>query len=187
MRALVVLVCFAFLGCDDDAYYADGSPWSTPMPLSPGRVSPAQMDARQWASFVTQSGIQADRTVKTFTPTWTGFSSAPSGDLAYQDFGRLVVLFNPSGANLTGTSNVTTMSISNIPVELQPPTGEARDIKTLVIDNGSRYEGVASLIGADLVFGCSIIDVTRVLAPNGQFTNSGSKGVPAGWLIMWAK
>src|SRR5690242_13423117 len=99
--ALLAVLLLGLCSCDDEdaAYYADGTLWKAAMPVSPGAVLPRDMSSRQWSEFLSQSGIQADRSAKPFTPAWTGFSAAPVGDLSYFDFGTLVVLFwNDSGA-----------------------------------------------------------------------------------------
>src|SRR5687767_4077130 len=88
------------------AEYADGEDWEPVVPLSPGGVIPRDMNARQWDQFVAQAGIQADGKVKTFTPTWTGFSADPVGDISYLDFGAIVIMW--SAAELTGTSSLVT-------------------------------------------------------------------------------
>jgi hypothetical protein len=147
------------------------------------------MDARQWAVFATESGIQADRTVKAFTPTWGGFSVDPVGDIHYYDFGTIVAMWAP--ANLLGTSNGTPMTISNIPEAIRPNV-EAWCL-TMATDNGnSNLLATAQVTAAgQMLFH---LGDTATLAGRltfnsvaTGFTAAGSKGVEVGWFIMYAQ
>lgn len=173
-----------------DAHYADGTVWEPVVPLSPGRISPRSMDDRQWATFVAQSGIQADRNVRTFTPAWTGFSADPSGDLSYMDFGALVVLW--SEADLQGTSNQDFMTITNLPSAIRPSATRLIHCGALRDDAGS----TATLTGHVSVLSTGVVhfaldDTTTVpglVVANPNFwTALGTKGLKGGWLIMYAK
>jgi hypothetical protein len=149
------------------------------------------MDDRQWATFVAQAGIQADNTVKTFTPTWTGFSVDPSGDLSYWDFGALVVLFNDSAVELVGTSNAATMTITNLPDGIRPDEFKWRDC--LVVNNDFTTNGsVGIATNGTMTFYfhqvTTIVGAVEGLAPQASgFNNANNKGVPSGWLIMYSK
>lgn len=190
MRYAIVFCALFVLGCDEEdlgpiARYADGTTWSAIVPAEPGRIAPADMTLREWDRFIQDGGFLADSQVKTFTPAWSGFSADPSGDIYYFDFGALVVMF--VRAELTGTSSLVTMGISNVPEVLRPPSGEERAVKCLVIDSNSRFEGTASIIDAAITFGNSTVSGTHVLANSGGFTAAGVKGLPGGWLIMYPK
>lgn len=157
------------------------------MPLSPGRISPRSMDDRQWATFVAQSGIQADRTVKSFPPTWSGFSADPVGEISYYDFGRIVVMWNDTGSILVGTSDDTTMSFTGLPDEITPDNNVI--LPTFVIDSGSVFAGQVSITSAGTV-GYTLLTVSGSLilaGVGGLFTGAGNKGLPDGWLIVYAK
>lgn len=161
------------------------------MPLSPGRILPRDMDSRQWSQFVTETGIQADKRVKTFTPAWTGFSSAPSGDLSYLDFGSIVFITWNGASELVGTSNAFTMTITNLPEQLWP--SQVRWLPCLVVNNDFTTQGAVSVSTAGVVtFFFLQVDeiITNIdgLAPHADgFNNSNSKGVPAGWIIAYTK
>lgn len=184
---MIVLV-----GCDDEqeVAYSDGTRWENIMPLSPGRILPRDFDERQWSTFVTQSGIQADRTVKSFTPTWTGFSSDPTGEISYLDFGAIVMLWNESGADITGTSNDTQFSwaVGSLPDAIVPT--QYRVGQTIVIDGGGERSGAFSIDNTGLVQ-FSIANTTgdppHILFDGAGFAGAGVKGLPAGWLITYPK
>jgi hypothetical protein len=126
-----------------------------------------------------------DFAAQTFTPTWTGFSSSPSGDISYIDFGSFVLMFRASA--LTGTSNATTMTITNVPSAIRPSgqrelTCPITNASNLVLggtrvqenDGELKFE-VATASGSEMLF-----------APAG-FSSSGNKGLPAGWMIIYPK
>jgi ABC-type antimicrobial peptide transport system permease subunit len=159
------------------------------VPLSPGGVVPRDMDARQWATFVGQSGIQADRAVKTFTPTWSGFSVAPTDTLSYYDFGVIVAIFNSADTAILGTSNATTMEITNLPEAIQPRG--TRKGHALVTDNGGAdvYDGLYFISGATVTFGIAstALVANRVVYQNNGFTAASTKGLAGGSIFIYAK
>ena len=152
------------------------------------------MNARQWAEFLTQSGIQGDRTVKSFTPTnWAGFSVDPSSDISYLDFGAIVFMFRD--ATLTGTSDDTNMSFQSVPVSIRPLSGN-RIVRCLVINGSFTLGGAAEITTSGIVQfsledtsggGAGTADDNRVKPAGTVFENTGTKGLPAGWLIMYTK
>jgi hypothetical protein len=159
------------------------------VPLTPGRISPRAMDDRQWATFVAQAGIQADNTVKTFTPTWTGFSVDPSGDLSYQDFGSIVMVWWEDATALLGNSNANFMTITNLPENIRPRVHRKGMI--LVCDNGSGiYEGFYSInSGGTITFGLADTGTVanRVTYTTTGFTAASTKGLAGGVLFVYAK
>jgi ABC-type antimicrobial peptide transport system permease subunit len=159
------------------------------MPASPGGILPRDMDSRQWNTFLTQSGIQADRTVKAFTPTWSGFSADPTEDLNYYDFGTIVIIYNPSGSAILGTSDATTMEITNLPQSIQP-TG-IRKGHVLVTDNGGGeiFDGLYFISGATVTFGIATTSAVanRVVYTNTGFTAASDKGLAGGFILIYAK
>jgi hypothetical protein len=124
--------------------------------------------------------------VQTFTPTWTGFSASPSGDLSYLDFGAYVILWNDTGGQIVGTSNSTVMTISNLPAGITP----SNDIigPTIAIDQGGALTGQFSVLsGGTVGFSLNAVTGTSVASGTAGFTNSGNKGLPTGWLVVFAK
>jgi heme/copper-type cytochrome/quinol oxidase subunit 3 len=154
------------------------------VPFSPGKVTPRDLNARQWDTFVSQAGIQADNRVKTFTPTWTGFSSAPTGELSYMNFGAIVMIWADS--TMFGTSNATAMTITNLPEDIWP--SDSRVIPTMVLDVTNPYFGMVNLTtGATMTFSISTVSGSTVSVTSTGFTASGNKGLAAGWLITYSK
>jgi hypothetical protein len=113
-----------------------------------------------------------------FTPAWSGFGTDPTGDITFYRFGRLVILVAPTSGN-TATSDATDMGILNVPFQLRPDT--ATNIPCVVIDNG------ASAMGTMSFGGLSTFEFAIGTAPpsNVGFTNTGTKGLPAGAVIMY--
>lgn len=111
-----------------------------------------------------------------FTPTWSGFSVNPVGDLQYYKIGRVVVMYTLTA--LTGTSNATSMSITNIPLEIRP---SQLQIPSMVTDNGAVAAGMIQKSGL------SSFDFYKGTAPPSAtgFTNSGTKGLAAGFSATW--
>jgi hypothetical protein len=131
--------------------------------------------------------VNLSNTVQTFTPIWTGFSSAPSGDISYIDIGKLVILF--SASSLTGTSNGAAMAITNLPAAIKPASG-TRKIPCIVVDDGLSRSGMAEPdASGDFDFYLetpNTADARVDLAAN-SFKTSGTKGLAAGWSIMYPK
>jgi hypothetical protein len=156
------------------------------VPVSPGKSIPR--DLREWDQFLAQSGIQADREVKTFTPEWDGFSVPPTGDLRYMDFGAIVFIW--SGETLYGTSNATNFSITGgMPDAIIPASTKVVTSPALADDGGIAYADVA--IGPT-----GNIDFSRFDVSGGTsaypfnvtgWTNSGTKGISGGFVISYPK
>lgn len=149
------------------------------------------MNSVQWSEFLTQSGIQANRTVKSFTPAWVGFSVDPVGDISYEDFGSLVVLRFDGTAPLTGTSNTFEMQITNLPAAIRPTEYKFREC--LVVNNDFTVSGAVGIDpdGTLQFFFMTvgpIVGATNGITPEAAgFNNANSKGLPVGWLVMYSK
>lgn len=155
------------------------------MPIQNSRIAPKDMDARQWATFLTESGVQAERRdVRTFTPSWTGFSVDPTLDLYYKNFGSIVAIWSP--AINTGTSNGTTFLINNLPSELWPR--EFRNVTLMAIDNNVNVSASVSInTTGTMTFQNSAVVGAIVTFSNSGWTAASNKGFPAGATIMYAK
>lgn len=144
-------------------------------------------DQREWSSFLSQSGIQAESKVRTFTPTWTGFTVVPDGDLKYMDFGKIAVVW--TDAALLGTSGSSDMTMSGFPTSIRPVGGSI--IPSLLVDGGITVQGALSVNPTTFVatFYLTVTntgDALSTLVPtNNAFTSSGDKGLPAGWTIIF--
>lgn len=116
-----------------------------------------------------------------FTGTLTGYASGPTGTVSYK------VIADASGvgkkctlriaADITGTSNATTMTMTGLPAAVSP-TVNVRVLCDL-FDNSGSYVGVAviSASGTTITFA-----IDQPFVSNG-FTNSGTKGLSSGWQI----
>lgn len=124
------------------------------------------------------SGIAASVSSGTFAPSWSGFSAAPTGNMAWQVTGRQVTL---EWLGTTGTSNATLMTIGNLPINLRPTTKSLLGMMpTVVIDNGSRVQGS---VGHGSL-GTVQFNMGSPLSGTG-FTNSGTKGLDTGWTCTY--
>jgi hypothetical protein len=145
------------------------------------------MDARQWDTFVTQSGIQADRSVKTFTPTWLDFSTDPTGEINYLDFGHIVILWLDSA--LSGVSDDVFMrwAAGSIPENIRPTA--QRHVLCFVDDYVSTLQGSviitpdgSATFAITQVSGVQLVDVANNFSSPGVV-----KGLPSSWLVMYQK
>lgn len=116
----------------------------------------------------------------TFTPTWSGFSVAPTGNVSYYLIGSLVVV--QFGANCTGTSNATSMSITNVPPSARPISSTNPILAYFpVIDNN------AVGIGTMRRSGSSTWEFFKGSAPPSLtgWTNSSTKGFEPGTTLVF--
>lgn len=122
--------------------------------------------------------IVATQESGSFTATLSGFTTTVTGTVQWKRSGSKIALLVPSA--ITGTSNATSMNMTGMPSSIKMATTRARPL-CVVKDNGSDVLGLASIqLTADsnsISFG--------VGAAAGNFTNSGTKGLSAGTLIIW--
>lgn len=114
------------------------------------------------------NAIGATISTGTFTPTFTGFASSPTGVVSWRKTGNVVTLIFNSTDN--GTSNATTFALTNLPAALQPVYQQYVPIAGLA-DNG------ATLTGASLavISGGATITFSKDLSGT-AWTASGNKG-----------
>jgi hypothetical protein len=109
-----------------------------------------------------------------FTGTLTGFATDPTPTIEYRRTGNIVTLTCNSGS--TGTSDDTTMTLTGMPVSIRP--AQVHTVITRVQDNGTNQVGVASIAtSGTITFGLG--------AAGGNFTGSGTKGLPGGWSLHY--
>jgi len=130
------------------------------------------------------------RDTGTFTPTWTGFSSAPSGSLRWQIIGDqvdgIVIISEINGNTLSGTSNANTMTITNLPSNIQPNTlvrSSMCNIRDFAFDTGLGNCTIST--GGTLTFFIGDIAGGFYTMESNEFSTSGSKGLPPGWSLMY--
>lgn len=122
-------------GGTNPAFYAgSATPGSAPF-----RVT--QAGALTASSATITGTVTLTNSATTFAPTWTGFSTDPTGNFSYIDFGSYVLLF--SAITAAGNSNATTMSISNLPSGIRP--SDVRTAVTVVVNNSVAEVGYANV------------------------------------------
>lgn len=102
----------------------------------------------------------------------TGCTATVTGSVTVRRSGTKVSLYFPT--TISGTSNATSMSLTNMGALAFANGGV---VLTRVIDNGSIVLGTASIGASSIAFG--------VGAAGGNFTGSGTKGIPGGTLIVF--
>lgn len=107
-----------------------------------------------------------------FTATLTGFTTTVTGTVKWRRTGSKVTFFTESA--ITGTSNSTAMTMTGFGAFL--PATQIAYQPTVMTDNGAVTIGTARLTTSALVFGVGLA--------GGNFTSSGTKGIPAGWQFI---
>lgn len=110
-----------------------------------------------------------------FTATLSGMTTATTGTIAWWRNGSTYTLRAASA--ILGTSNTTAMGMTGVPVGLLAGSG-VFEVPVFVNDNGTNVIGLASVTTTSIVFSAG--------SPAGNFTNSGSKGLGAGWTMIYA-
>ena len=121
------------------------------------------------------TGGTVAETSGTFTPTWTGFGTAPTGvTMAWTKTGSTVTLYTQcsSCVAFTGASNANTFTISNIPSAIQPAHQQVGN-NIVGYANAPAAAGTWVLSGATLSFGK---DLTGTL---NTWNTSSTKGLNA--------
>jgi hypothetical protein len=119
----------------------------------------------------------------TFPGTLTGLSSGGTGTVNYVVTGGHVMMYIT--ASITGTSNTGTMTMTGLPVAVQPTNTTV--VPCAKLDIGSTVTnaaGTASITGGTITFAVSQTTGTVVTYDN-VFTASGTKGLGAGWCISY--
>lgn len=115
------------------------------------------------------------------TDTWTGFSSAPSGDLNYFDMGTHVMVWNDAAK--TGTSNANTFTVGTLPSAIRPTA--QRNVPCLAVDNSGSVVANAAVNTSGLI-SMSAPDAAADWGTT-NWTTSANKGLAGGWIIFYAK
>ena len=118
------------------------------------------------------SGIAPSVISGSFVPTWTGFSAAPTCTIFYTKIGGLIVL-TFGAVNTTGTSNATSMTITNLPSIIRPQTDSSPRAMCVVTDNGAQAAGA---FGFGATPGTMVFSKGTAPPSTSGFTNVGSKG-----------
>lgn len=119
-----------------------------------------------------------------FTGTLTGMTGATTGTITYKvvanssGTGKFCVI--RSSAGITGTSNTTAMTMTGLPAACTPTV--AAEVSTNLVDNNSAVVGLATIAAAATTI---TFYVDQPFSTTG-FTNSGTKGIGAGWTLVFA-
>jgi hypothetical protein len=173
----VFLACLFLCGCDDEALlYADGSEWENPMPLSPGRIIPRDLNAREFAIWAAQQTVSNVRDAVEFTPDTVGdFSTDPTEFwyriIEHRDRTREAEVWLVDQGISDGTGFFFT-----IPEAIWPSVN--RDAVIIAYDNGSACLAQAEISAAgQITIGISNVSGTVVRFSTTGWTNSGNKGL----------
>ena len=116
-----------------------------------------------------------------FTATLTGMTGSTTGLVAAQRVGNLCCVNTVAAVGaITGTSNTTAMTMTGLPAAYRPKaaTGQRRAFCTMT-DNGSTVGGIATIAtDGTITFGIGINGTTA-------FTNSGTKGIPVNFTLIY--
>lgn len=158
-----------------DIVNQDGSPLTADQ-LTAGQAVQVMYLNGNW--LLLSSGIAASVSAGSFTPSWSGFSASPTGDMRWQITGRVATL---EWTGTTGTSNANFMTIGNLPINLRPTTKSLLGMMAcVVIDNGDRVVGS---VGHGSL-GTVQFNMGAPLSGSG-FTTSGTKGLDTGWTCTY--
>ena len=124
----------------------------------------------------------------TFTGTLsTGFATPPTGTVSYRKINNVVTLFI-GGTGITGTSNGTGLEMTGLPAALRPTNAKIVPTAALQDNSNQQHCGEVTISsGGTLTFRIARTDVTANFVRNSAsgFTNSGGKGLNAGWSITY--
>jgi len=133
---------------------------------------------------LTTSDLDITITTGSFTPTWTGFSTDPTGDLFYTKIVKTdasgnehgVVTLYQTALALQGVSNATGMTITGIPEAIRP--AQPRNCPIETEDNGAFIESVGRIASSGTItFFAKEVSGSNIGYNNSGYTNSGNKGL----------
>jgi hypothetical protein len=130
------------------------------------------------ASGAAGSGAAGSVQSGTFTGTLTGCTTAPTATFHYTIAGNICTISMANGANLTGTSNSTSMTITGMPAVCEPAT-QTPILPCVVEDNGLLILAAAEInpgLGTIILLGANV-NGTKIQYTNTGFTASGTKGI----------
>lgn len=148
------------------------------------------MNQRQFGEWAGAQRAIPNRDIRTFTPTWTGFATPPTGDISYVDLGNFAIMFVTSIT--TGVGNSALMRITNVPAEIAPLDLSGGFCRVIDDDGtgGVRYPGIWAYNASTgiLAFGTQqVSSAPGTVLDNFNTSAVGTKGLPAGWYIMYPK
>lgn len=158
-------------------FYPFGSGSLTSLPVTIGVGTSCYItktDTNTWIQS-TLTGISYQ--YSSFTATTGGLTAIHTGPVVYRRVGENVSLYLT--ADLKGTSNSTDFTFVGIPSAIRP-AGNRIVMSANMVDNGAQTGGWATVQGdGTVVFG------TGINGDPAGFTNTGTKGLAAGWNIIY--
>lgn len=129
------------------------------------------------------AGVTAGQIAQgTFTGTLTGMTASTTGTYNYQRIGKWAFVWRETA--LTGTSNSTAMTMTGLPSVIQPAFAVKVGLADVLTNNGiTNLQGVASINGGTVTFLLSSVSGSSIIT--GIFTNSGTKGTSAGFVLAF--
>lgn len=141
--------------------------------------------ANQMAGVIYRSGnwylISTQVLGGSFTATLLGFTGPVSGTVNYKISGGICSL--SSTASITGTSNSTSLTMNGLPAACRPVSSRTT-ISNAIDNNVNIFAGCTIIAGGAIAFAPLVVSGSNVAA--GSFTNSGIKGIFAGWNITYS-
>ncbi len=131
---------------------------------------------------LTATSLNLDN-IQTFDPTWSGFTTEPSGTLSYADIGNFAIVFSNDAR--TNTSNATTMSLTGVPAAIRAPSAAGVTVPCFLIDNGSSAWGMVNIDNSGGMQFFIFNGTAPLPFTDTGFTNSAAKGLPAGFFVMY--
>lgn len=127
-----------------------------------------------------QATIDGLKTSGSWTAALTGYASNPTGTMNWYKYDDEVRLILP--AAISGTSNATSMTITDLPAVIQTTTTQSVPC-VAIRDSGVDFNaGYAVVTGSS-----SVITMALGRADGGTaFTASGTKGLTGGWTIAYS-
>lgn len=118
-----------------------------------------------------------------FTAELTGMAATTTGTVNYRISGHLCTIYNP-GSPITGTSNLTSMTMIGLPAECQT-TISIRANECLVFNSGGGVYANATVNGATVTFNLLQESGGDIVGQLNWFDNSGTKGIPGAFAITY--
>jgi hypothetical protein len=140
------------------------------------------MNERQYSTWASAQQAIPRRDVRTFTPSWTGFSVDPVGSVAYVDLGEFAILSpSNSSARFVGTSNAASFQMAGLPEAIRPNGTISVQVIVFDSDAATGSLGTASIASSGTItFTIADVSGAKLTYSSTNFANTGDKG----WLGM---
>lgn len=175
-------------GVDSKAWdiFTDGTNWNMRLINDANNASTTWLQVVRSGMSVTDikgpGGVTMLPAAGTFTGTLTGVSGTVTGTLNYTRIGTLSCIY--ATADLTGTSNANTMTITGSPSIVNPSGNRVVSVGNMQ-DNGvgNQIVGQATISSGGTITLAKLNSTPQASSSN--WTASGSKGVNAGWTMCF--